>query len=72
MKYTPCNGLIRQFEWVYFDTEESSINEKGIEELKRMQDYLVAHPELKIRIMAHTDSDGKHHSTCRCLKKEPK
>ncbi|ARV05798.1 hypothetical protein BTO04_03380 [Polaribacter sp. SA4-10] len=49
---------VLKFEWVYFKTDKSVINEKGTNELKVLSNYLSANPQLKIKIMAHTDNVG--------------
>lgn len=51
---------VLKFQWVYFETDKSVINEEGTNELKVVSNYLSANPTLKIKIMAHTDSVGSY------------
>jgi len=53
---------ITLFEWVYFESDKWNLNKAGEFELLNLYSFLESHHKLKVRIMAHTDSDGSNNS----------
>nr|WP_278252201.1 OmpA family protein [Deferrivibrio essentukiensis] len=43
---------------VQFDTNKSDIKPEYVDEIKKFAEFLKRHPEVKVEIAGHTDSDG--------------
>lgn len=52
-------GKVLQLRDIYFDTDKFELLPRSFTELDKLLDILIAHPEMEIEIIGHTDSQGE-------------
>ena len=52
-------GKVLQLKDIYFDTDKFELLPRSFTELDKLLDILIAHPNMEIEIIGHTDSQGE-------------